>query len=38
MANNKHSEKYGRKLKQLGIDTSHFRRVAPNKESRVHGG
>ena len=27
-----------RRLKQLGIDTSHFKRVAPNRGSRAHGG
>ena len=26
-----------RKIKQFGIDTSHFGRVAPTRESRVHG-
>ena len=27
-----------RKLKKLGIDTSHFKRVAPNRGSLAHGG
>ena len=27
-----------RKLKHFGIDTSHFKRVAPNRESRARGG